>query len=840
MTGNIPGRKYARDRLVDVKRVALDVTPDFKEKSVRGTAVLTFSPIARPLERLALDAVDLKVESVESTAPLSSHSSTLEKLELQFAQPVAPGTEVKVTVRYSAHPEKGLYFRTPDVGWPAGDDQVWTQGEAELHRYWFPCYDYPNERFASEVTCHVPQGMTVFSNGVLASRDQDAAGLTAFRWVQEKEHVNYLIAMAAGYFHTLEDRMGNLPIGLAVPPSRAAEAKNTFRDTAAILRFFEEETGVAFPWDKYYSVVAYDFVAGGMENTSCTILTHQTLHTDATEQLRSSQDLDAHEIAHQWFGDLVTCRDWAHLWLNEGFATYYAHLFDGKKNGQDDFHYGLLGSMDRVLGAQGDTKPVVFRDYTDPMVQFDYRAYPKGAWVLHMMRNRLGDDLYRQCVRTYLERHRNTNTTTDDLMDVCEQLSGFSFDQFADQWLYRPGAPEVTAEYRWEGSMAKVSIIQTQEVKPERPAFSFPLTLRFRIPGEAAPRDFTVQIRSQREDYHFTLPAQPDLLTVDPSFSVLAKWTLKLPREMDEKKLDDMSDGIGRVLALRRIKDRRELAEKVAERLRTDPFWGVRQEAAEVLHGHGDEKAKALLSASLNQPDARVRLAVVNALAAYPHKDAQDLLRAHAAKEKNPEILAAIIRSWSALPGVAEVSAALRDRLKEKTWQMQTSIAAMNALRAQDDTSAVPEIMAALREHGTAYSTRDYGEALDDLAFLARNENADPAVMKFIAEHLTGPREPVRAAAARALGTLGDPAALAWLQPIVRKAPRPFTEPVRKAAEDAIGTLASRNKGSADLAKLWNELDALRKANNELKDKMEAAEKAREAEKKAAEATKGK
>jgi len=136
------------------------------------------------------------------------------------------------------------------MGYPDGDTQLWTQGEAENHRFWFPCYDYPNERFTTEVTCHVPEGMEAISNGVLLSKEKDAAGLNAWRWKQDKPHVNYLIALAAGHFHKLESKAGELPLALFVPPSEKDQAELAFRDTAKIIEFFQKETGTPFPWDK--------------------------------------------------------------------------------------------------------------------------------------------------------------------------------------------------------------------------------------------------------------------------------------------------------------------------------------------------------------------------------------------------------------------------------------------------------------------------------------------------------------------------------------------------------------------------------------------------------------
>ena len=181
-----------------------------------------------------------------------------------------------------------------------------------------------------------------------------------------------------------------------------------------------------------------------MENTSITSLTDQTLFPPETENIRTSQGLVAHELAHQWFGDLVTCKDWSQAWLNEGFATYYAHLYDLHKDGTNDFLYGLYHSAKAFIdkSANEDSRPVVFRRYDDPNELFGYLIYPKAGWVLHMLRNELGEELYRKCIKTYVERHSFGNASSDDLQDVVEELSGLSFDQFFDQWLYHGRQPQ--------------------------------------------------------------------------------------------------------------------------------------------------------------------------------------------------------------------------------------------------------------------------------------------------------------------------------------------------------------------------------------------------------------
>ncbi|MFN0127538.1 MAG: M1 family aminopeptidase [Verrucomicrobiales bacterium] len=826
--GNKPGRKYARDRRIDVAHLRLEVTPDFASRTIRGSAALTFSPIARPLPELRLDAVDLRIAKVAATgAALAEHQVTDDELVLTFRDPIPPGATATVTVDYSAAPERGLYFRTPEMGYPVGDTQLWTQGEPELHRFWFPGYDYPNERFTSEIVCHAPENMEVISNGVLAGRSKRPDGLVTTHWRQEQPHVNYLVALAVGHFTKLEDSIDGLPLAVFVPPSNAAQAGNTFLDTKKVLTYFQREIGVPFPWAKYYQVYCHDFLAGGMENTSATFMAERLIFPTETEQLDTLHWLDAHETAHQWFGNLVTCRDWAHLWLNEGFASFYTLLYEAEKFGPDGFAQGLWNEAQEVFNSAPDTKPIVWRDYTDPMHQFDYRAYPKGAWVLHMLRSQLGPDLFREGIKTYLTRHRDGIVTTDDLQQALEDVSGLSFDRFFDQWVYHGGFPELAVEYAWEADtkMARLTVRQTQSVTPQVPVFHFPLPIRFSLPGGQS-RDTTLEIKATSEDFYVALPSAPDLVRIDPAFTVLAKLAFSPPGDMADRQLTQ-ADMLGRLFAVQSLSGNKDDAsvQKLAGVLANDTFWFVRQEAVKALRKIATPAAHDALLAAPHQPDARVRIEWVHALGSIFTPQAAARLSRLTTEEKNPEILGAALAAHGTHPAGSPADFLTRD-----SYRQLVTFAAIQSLRARDEQSAAPAVLARLQAIRTpppgapAPRSNDFAAAFDALAFLAREQPDRSATFNFLASHLTDPREELRAAAAKALGTLGDQRARAPLTALtaVRK---PHTDPVRTAADASLARLSSLQSGSPEIQDLVQRLQEQQKRLEEMNEKLQKLEK---------------
>lgn len=818
-------RNYARDREIDVKHMALDLSPDFDKRTVEGIATLSFAPIAKPLRQLTLDAIGLSVSALEASVPVESWDSGKTAITITFAAPIEAGTDAWIKINYSAEPKMGWYFRTEAMGYPKGDDHFWTQGQPEEHRHWFPGYDFPNERFTSEVICRVPKGMTVVSNGKLI-KESEEGDHTVFHWSQEQEHVNYLISVIGGHFKKLESTYGDLPLAFLTPPSEFNEAVNSFRDTAAILEFLEKEIGVKYPWDKYYNVCVSDFVSGGMENTSVTTLTANTLFSSESENLRTSHRLDAHEITHQWFGNLITCKDWSNLWLNEGFATYYTHLYEEHKFGTDEMRFRLyLDALDIIKNT--DEKPIVWRGFKDPMEQFDYRAYPKASWVLHMLRSQLGPELYRKCINTYLERHRNGNVVTHDLIAVLEEVSGKSWDEFFDQWIFHGGEPLLKIDYSWDQDrkQAKLSIKQTQKTGDKVLLFNFPLPVRF-IDEKDDAHDFTVRVDQASEDFYFDLPGKPKIVRIDPGLTVLAGIEFAPPDALIHAQLVQPDDMMGRLLAANSLggrTDKRSI-ELLANVISTDPSYAVRTEAAIALaKTHTPDALEALISVR-KQDDARVRQEVVIGIAGFYAEPAFSALAEVIAEERNPDILTFALRGLGKFPQ-DEARRTLLASLERTSYRHRVSAAAVEALKVRGDNSVVTTLVDHMEKNASDFTTRDFGSGLNALAYLSRDSDDDvrEKVRLFIAGHLTHPKETLRISAIAALGTLKDPKSLGALNTFVDSGNS--DSPEFKEAEKAIRNLHEEKKQADELKDLRDELLNLKKKMESMNEGLETLKK---------------
>jgi len=824
-------RKYAPDREVNILHITIDVTPDFESRTINGVTTIKFAPIAKPLTELKLDAFDILVSSVTSSANIDGYNATDEDITITFDPAIQPGEQTTVAISYEAEPKDGLYFRTPELGYKAEDIHLFTQGESHFAPFWYPNYDYPNERSTSEVICRVPKDMTVLSNGRLMSEDIDPnTHLKAVRWYQDTPHVNYLIALVAGELEKIESKHKDIPLAFYTTPSNIEYAQNSFKDTADIMAYFEKEISLDFPWNKYYQVTVKDFVAGGMENTTLTILADRTLFTPESENIRSSQLIVAHEMAHQWFGDYVTCKDWSHLWLNEGFATYYEKLYDGYKNGKDQLLYSLYRTASFILSAIDEQRPIVHRAYSDAEEQFNFRTYGNAAWVLHMLRCQLGENLYRDCVKTFLTRHGLSSVVTEDFVSIVEQLSGRSYDRFFDQWVRQGRFPELNISYNWSqnNKLAKVSIKQTQKPINNVHTYYFPAKIRFIIDGNSV--DKQVSIDSKEHDFYFPLLAQPQIVRFDPDYSILAKVNFDKPRKMFYAQLENSDDVIGQLLAIEELKSNndKKTVEKLKSVLNNAPFYGVRIKASAALQEIATDEAFAALSDSIQQPDARVRQQVMDDIGQIYRPEGLKIILKTLKTEKNPEILATCIRNLGCYHG-KDTTKTLTDYLNSKSFRNRLADAAISAIRKLDDPYFISKLKQTISRRQNDFTTRTITRALDTLAYISRNEEDKADVREFLTEYVNHKNRRIQATAISALGTLGDSKAIPVIETFSSDEPR---YRLQRTANRALKKLREEKKFvPEEVIELREVVDELKKETDKMKDDLEDLKKQLTAEK---------
>jgi aminopeptidase N len=620
----LPGDKpqWPRDRVVDVRHIKLELSVHVEGKGIAATATHTVVPLNDGLREIAFDAVEMQIDGVTVAGAPSAFNYDGEVLRVKLSAPRDRGREFRVAIRYRARPRLGLYFIAPDEGYPEKPLQVWSQGQDEDSRYWFPCHDAPNEKHTSEMLVTVPGTWYALSNGRLLQDKANRDGTRTFHWLQERPHSPYLVTLAAGEFERIDASRPGLPIDYLVEPKDRDRGELTFKNTPRMVDLFERVTGVKYPWAKYSQVVVRDFIFGGMENTSATTMTENILLDRKAARDYTSDDLISHELAHMWWGDLVTCRDWSHGWLNEGFATYFEMLWDEQDRGIDEYRQGAIQNADLYFTEVGDRyrRPIVTNVWNAPIDLFDRHLYEKGSLVLHALRGLLGDDQFFRAIQRYCREHQERNVVTQDLVDAIEAETGRNLEWFFDQWVYRPGHPELKVSWSWddERNVATLNVKQTQKQEDGVGLFRLPVTVDFRT-GRGRPQPFRVEVTEQEQTFAFALPRKPDLCRFDPY-----NWTLKkleFEKSVKELRLQlaDDDDIAGRQLAAEALgkKGGPEALEALEEAVNRDRFWAVQAAAAKALGAMRTPEARDALLRSIGVRHPKARRGVVAALGQF-------------------------------------------------------------------------------------------------------------------------------------------------------------------------------------------------------------------------------
>ncbi|HEY0382991.1 MAG TPA: M1 family metallopeptidase, partial [Candidatus Elarobacter sp.] len=630
----LPGARlqYGPDKAVDVLHIHLDLRPDLEKKRLDARCTTTVQAIEDGVARLVLDAVDLRVDAVRRDgaggAPLAFRTTSA-TLEITVEPPLRRGEQLVFDVAYAVdNPRRGLYFIEH------GPKHAWTQGQDSDARFWFPCFDHPAEKQTTSAAITVPKGQFALGNGALVER-VDSANETTFRYEQRIPHSAYLVTMVTGPFSEIAQAHDRLPAFYYTLPGREADGERAFGNTPQMIDVFERTIGVPYPYERYSQIAVADFLFGGMENTTATTQTDRVLHDERAHLDYSADYLASHELAHQWFGDLITCRDWSQAWLNEGFATYFESVWLEAHLGWDEYLYDVHTIVQRYLEEDGERyrRPIVCNFYRDAGELFDRHLYEKAGAVLHMLRGELGWERMKRALTRYVSDNAGRNVETIDLIRAIEAETGRNTRGFFAQWVERAGHPELDVAYRWDGERktALVTIAQQQTVDDDAPAYAFDVEIGFvaDLPAPVAtnfgpgplPGETRVRLRVERAPQVFAIPLErePALVRVDPAAWILGAWTLSLGTDAHAAVVRGDPSPVARIRAAQALaKDERRAArEALAAALAHDPFYGVGVEVAAALGDSRAPSARAALLANTAHPHPKVRRAVAKALGAW-------------------------------------------------------------------------------------------------------------------------------------------------------------------------------------------------------------------------------
>lgn len=821
---------FAPDRACDVVHIALKLQLDLAGQALSGTCTTTVRAGQESVSTLTLDAVELHITQVrQGSGGTLPYDYDGQRLRITFPEPLAPNTAASVAVEYQvSKPRAGLYFIAPDAAYPGKPVQVWTQCQDEDARYWFPCFDAPNEKATTEMTITVPAPYFVLSNGTLLSTSHDDAAKTiTYHWLQDQPHATYLMTMVVGEFSECTEMVGELPVQWYVTPGREEDGERAFGDTPAMVRFFSAKLRVPYPWNKYAQVAVSDFIFGGMENTSATTQTDLTLHDARAHLDFTSNGLVAHELAHQWFGDLLTCKHWTHAWLNEGFATYFDALFHEHHQGTDAFRYYMHQNARAYFSEDGGKyrRPIVTNVYQEPIDLFDHHLYEKGSLVLHMLRYTLGEEAFWGSLTHYLTANRHQVVETVDLERAIEAATGRNLQAFFQQWIYKGGHPDYEVTYAWDEAthMATVTVKQTQKTGTEHdvetPLFDMPVTLLFTLPdGE---QRFPVRLHEQTHTFHLLLPAAPRWMSFDPGNWILKTLKLKLPKALLQAQLQQDPDIMGRIYAAEALGElgSLEAVASLRQALEQDAFWGVQVEIARILGKIHTPAALDALLANTALAHPKARRAVVTALGEFKEERAATALATVLGSGDASYFVEAEAAAALGKTRQANALAPLQQATTKSSWNEVIRNGVFRGMAELRDDSFVSTL-----QGFTAYGQPPMARfaAIRALGTLGGEQDpVPPAIIDTLTALLDEEQFRTRIATLDALESLQSPKALPALE---RLRARDLDGRVKRRVVEVIDAIRSERKQTDEVQQLRDDVQAVREENKKLLERLDRME----------------
>ncbi len=591
-------------REFDLLHTALDLQFDYANQWVNGQANLTLKPYFFPKNILTLDAQDFDIhgvflrENAEERALNFKYNT--QKLNIYLPKTYQATDTLSVRIKYTAKPNenptlgsaaitdtKGLYFINPDST-QNKPTQIWTQGETSHNSKWFPTIDEPNERATQEIKLTVQKGLKTISNGKLISRKDNTDGTRTDHWLMDKPHAPYLAAVVVGDFVEIQDQWNGMQVNYYVEKEFEKGARKVFANTPEMIGFFSDLLGVPYPWQKYDQVVVRDFVSGAMENTTLSVFMEQ-LNEDERGAIDSEWDgIIAHELFHQWFGNLVTTESWSNLTLNEAFANYSEYLWYEYKNGKDEADIHHISEMEQYLNESKEKQVDLIRFYyEDAEDMFDSHSYAKGGRILHMLRRHLGDEAFFKSLNHYLTKHAYSSVEVHDLRIAFEEVTGLDLNWFFNQWFLASGHPVLSYEVDYSIPENLLLTVSQQQDFQTTPLYRIPFKVSWYAEGKRHEKELILERAWQQFAIENEVPV--DQLYVDEAIEILSEKKSKRGSGHFLKQFSQSELGIARYEALDSLGSSYPDLDQTVSTFRKaldDPFWSVREMALMQLAQH--------------------------------------------------------------------------------------------------------------------------------------------------------------------------------------------------------------------------------------------------------------
>ncbi len=702
----------------DLIHTKLDVQFDWDRQRMYGKEWVSLKAHFYPIDSVVLDARGMfihKVELVQKDASLPlkfSYSDSLH-LNIQLGRIYTAAEPFTLFIEYTARPEeigdtegsaaisknKGLYFINPKNEDPDTPRQLWTQGETQSNSVWIPTIDKPNMKTTLELSMTIDSSMKTLSNGLMVSSKLNANGTRTDTWKLDKPFAPYLIMMAAGHFNITRDKWRNIEVNYYLDPEYAPYARRIFGNTPEMIEFYSKIFGYEYVWPKYSQVVVHDFVSGAMENVTATVH-YDALNQTSREMIdENHEDIIAHELSHHWFGDLVTCKSWSQIPLNESFATYAEYLWIKHKYGVFDADEHAEADLEQYM-SESEVKqmPLIRYRYWDREDLFDANTYQKGGYILRMLHQLVGDEAFTQALSLYLNTYQFKTVEVDQLRISFETVTGRDLKWFFDQWFLRPGHPNLNISQEYSEPNKSLSVIMSQTASyssiSNNPAYSEPYVLPLDIDIYTATGIIRKQIIFNTSDttLNFTLDSEPLLVNVDAEKKLLCTKQDTKSKSQFIYQFRNAPLYKDKMEALQEFyyhnNDDLDYANMLVEALKSK-YYQVREKALsyiEVTENNYQQLLPILQSLALTDSSSLVRAAAVTKLNNYDAKDVLSTIK-QCLKDSSYEVLSTALGTLHNLDSTLALQEAKR-LSKDSNYKLSTSV--MFVFSESRDTSVAP------------------------------------------------------------------------------------------------------------------------------------------------------
>ena len=653
---------------LDVLHYEINLKINDHDKTFYGKTSIDFKVLKSKVDTVRFDTETFRVTRVEYDTSSLSFVQADGSVMIMPDTPIYRDEERKYTIHYQsdgkiADPAEynmggvrvlGLGFFDQSEDNPA---LVQTHSFPEGARHWFPSNDHPADKATSSIITTVRSDWKVLSNGVLNDkrtnwkrlqngmriRTEGSGDSTTYRWDLDLPNSTYLYVMVAGPFEVVQDYHGDIPMSYWVYPQDKENAHRSFHRTPEIMRFFEKEYGTPYPWPKM-DQITIPGIGGGAESTTATILGEKTIHDEKAEKDYPSHWLVAHEAAHQWWGDYITMGNWHHAWLNESFATYGEYLYSSYLYGKDESKINLWKKKQSYLNEYKNrySRPMVHPYWQYPNQNFDSHIYPRGAAVLHMLRQIVGDKTFKEFQEVFLNKYAYGNPVTDDLIKVVNEVSEKDLTWFFKQWVLSAGHPQLDIKTEWKGDELTIHINQTQIGRKTPTKYYLPTTIAFFYKNEIVKKEIIID--RKRSIHRFKMKKEPLFVRFDPENDLLVEVNQNYSYNglLSQLKRDNV---IGRMEASKALKAYLEDPKTIRALKRSavhDRSWFVRKAALESVAR--EMSSKDFLIAFIREKHSQPRRVIVSKMSKYFPADAVRLIRKYLDTDESYIVQAEMIR----------------------------------------------------------------------------------------------------------------------------------------------------------------------------------------------------